>query len=52
VIWSRINAEKFFARPAAISKELKKQKLGKFHLQEQQRLIHFEDLNEIEKQDS
>ena len=32
VIWSRINTENCFSKPAAISKDLKKQKLGKFHL--------------------
>jgi hypothetical protein len=34
VMWSRINTENCFVKPAAISKELKKEKVGKFHLQQ------------------
>jgi hypothetical protein len=34
VMWSRLNTDLLLVKSAAISKEIKKQNLGKFHLQE------------------
>ena len=51
VIWNRINFDLLLTKPAAISRELKRKGIGKFHLQERHRVITFEDLNEIQKED-
>ena len=51
VIWNRINFDLLLSKPSVISRELKSKGIGRFHLQERHRVITFEDLNEIEKED-